>query len=140
MRGTRKQMVGSWRWIYVVTAIVAQYLNFFVLIVQAFQKVPALHDLAPNQNEPPFAIAQGVALVVFIVLGHFGGEEIPRRAEPGDLVDRYALRATTRWKCSCTSRVTTRRTPSTRQCGSLSSWPRRMISSSFMPGGTVKVD
>ncbi len=27
----------------------------------------------------------------------------------------------TRWKCSCTSRSTTRRTPSTRQCGSLSS-------------------
>ncbi len=47
---------------------------------------------------------------------------------------------TTRWKCSCTSRSTTRRTPSTRQCGSLSSCPRRTISSSFSPGATVKVD
>jgi hypothetical protein len=62
------QMSGSWRWIYVVTAIVAQYLNFFVLIVQSFQKVPALHELAPTQSEPPFAIAQGIALAVFIVL------------------------------------------------------------------------
>jgi hypothetical protein len=63
------QMMGAWRWIYVVTAIVAQYLNFFVLIVQSFQKVPTLHDLAPHQNEPPFAVAQGVTLVVFIVWG-----------------------------------------------------------------------
>jgi hypothetical protein len=59
----------AWRWIYVVTAIASLYLNFFVLIVQAFLKVPALHALAPTQNEPPFAIAQGIALVVFVAIG-----------------------------------------------------------------------
>lgn len=64
-----RHMLGAWRWIYVVTAIFAQYLNFFVLIVQAFGKVPVLHELAPTQKEPPFAIAQGVALVCFLVLG-----------------------------------------------------------------------
>ena len=48
--------------------------------------------------------------------------------------------ATTRWKCSLISRSTTRRTPSTRQRGSLSSCPMRMMSSSFIPGGTVNVD
>ncbi len=64
-----QQMAGQWRWIYVVTAIVAQYLNFVVLIVQSFQKVPALHELAPMQNEPPFQIAQAVALVVFVAWG-----------------------------------------------------------------------
>ncbi len=61
-------MLGIWRPVFVVTALLAQYLNFFVLIVQSFLKVPALHALAPNQTEPPFAIAQLVALVVFIAL------------------------------------------------------------------------
>jgi hypothetical protein len=60
---------GAWRWIYVVTAVASLYLNVFVLIVQAFLKVPALHVLAPTQNEPPFAIAQGIALIAFIVIG-----------------------------------------------------------------------
>ena len=59
----------SWRWIYVVGAVISLYLNVFVLIVQLFLKVPALHALAPTQNEPPFAIAQGAALVFFIVIG-----------------------------------------------------------------------
>lgn len=61
-------MAGSWRWIYVVTAIVAQWFNVFVLIVQSFQKVPALQPLAPTQSEPPFQIAQGVVLAIFVVL------------------------------------------------------------------------
>lgn len=62
-------MEGSWRWIYVVTAVVSLYFNVFVFIVQAFQKVPALKAAAPTQKEPPFKIAQLAALVVFIVLG-----------------------------------------------------------------------
>ena len=64
-----KKLFGGWRTVYVVTAVIAQYLDFFVLIVQSFQKVPALHALAPTQQEPPFAIAQGAALLLFIVLG-----------------------------------------------------------------------
>lgn len=40
-------------------------LTTFVLVVQAFLKIPALHALAPNGNEPPFAITQGVVLVLF---------------------------------------------------------------------------
>jgi hypothetical protein len=50
-------------------AIAALWVNVFVLIVQAFLKVPALHALAPNGNEPPFLIAQAVALIAFVVLG-----------------------------------------------------------------------
>jgi glucan phosphoethanolaminetransferase (alkaline phosphatase superfamily) len=64
-------MRGAWRWIYVVTSVTALYLNVFVGIVQAFQKVPALKALAPTQAEPPFAIAQLAALVVFILLAIF---------------------------------------------------------------------
>lgn len=64
-----KKMLGSWRTVYVITAVISVYLNVFVLIVQLFQKVPALHALAPQGKEPPFAISQGVALVFFIVVG-----------------------------------------------------------------------
>ena len=51
-------MTGAWRATYVVGAVMALYFNFFVLIVQTFQKVPALAALAPTQSEPPFAITQ----------------------------------------------------------------------------------
>jgi hypothetical protein len=64
-----KKLFGGWRRVYVVTAVIALYLNFFVLIVQSFLKISALHALAPTQKEPPFGIAQGVALLAFIVLG-----------------------------------------------------------------------
>jgi len=60
---------GAWRWIYAITAVIALYFNVFVGIVQAFQKIPTLKVLAPTQTEPPFAIAQGVVLLLFVVLG-----------------------------------------------------------------------
>ncbi len=60
---------GAWRWVYVVSAVLALYLNVFVGIVQAFQKVPFLEPLAPTQSEPPFLIAQIVVLVIFLALG-----------------------------------------------------------------------
>jgi hypothetical protein len=63
------RLAGHWRWIYVVTAIAALYLNVFVLVVQAFQKLEVLQPLAPTQSEPPFVAAQGAVLVAFIVLG-----------------------------------------------------------------------
>lgn len=50
-------------------AVVALYFNVFVLVVQAFLKIPSLHELAPKGSEPPFAIAQGVVLVAFIAFG-----------------------------------------------------------------------
>src|SRR5579864_7168154 len=63
------RMAGKWRTIYVVTAVIALYFNCFVLIAQSFLKIPALHALAPKGNEPPFAIAQGILLVLFFVAG-----------------------------------------------------------------------
>jgi hypothetical protein len=59
---------GAGRRTYVITSMIAQYLNVFVLIVQLFEKVPALKALAPTQTEPPFGITQGLVLVIFIVL------------------------------------------------------------------------
>jgi hypothetical protein len=66
-----RNMSGSWRAAYVITASIALYLNVFVLIVQLFRKVPALKALAPTQSEPPFAITQVVVMIIFIVLTIF---------------------------------------------------------------------
>jgi len=63
------KLAGRWRGVYVVNAVLALYLNFFVLIVQSFLKIPALNALAPTQKEPPFALAQGAALLLFVALG-----------------------------------------------------------------------
>jgi hypothetical protein len=64
-----RRLAGSWRWIYVVAATTSLYLNVFVLVVQAFLKVDALKALAPTQSEPPFAIAQGIVFLGFVVVG-----------------------------------------------------------------------
>jgi hypothetical protein len=61
-------LAGAWRWVYVIGLVITVYLDAFVAVVQAFLKIPALHALAPAGSEPPFAIAQGVLLVVFVVL------------------------------------------------------------------------
>ena len=63
------RLAGYWRPVYVITAVMALYLNVFVLVAQSFLKVPALHALAPKGSEPPFAIAQGIVLLAFVVLG-----------------------------------------------------------------------
>jgi hypothetical protein len=61
-------LAGAWRWIYAVGAAIALYFLLFVGVAQLFAKVPALHVLAPTQAEPPFAIAEGALLVLFLVL------------------------------------------------------------------------
>ncbi len=64
-----RRLAGVWRPVYVITAVLALYLNCFVAVVQAFQKLPFLQPLAPTGSEPPFAVAQGAVLIVFAVLG-----------------------------------------------------------------------
>jgi hypothetical protein len=65
-----QKLSGAWRWIYALTALLSLYLNVFVLVIQSFLKVPALHALAPSvpPAEPPFAIAQGIVLVFFVIM------------------------------------------------------------------------
>jgi hypothetical protein len=60
---------GPWRWIYAGGAVIALYLNVFVLVAQAFAKIPELQVLAPTQSEPPFLITEAVVLAIFVVLG-----------------------------------------------------------------------
>jgi hypothetical protein len=62
-----RHMAGGWRRTYVITAMIALYLNCFVLVAQGFMKVPALNALAPTGSEPPFLIAQIIVMLIFIV-------------------------------------------------------------------------
>jgi hypothetical protein len=66
-------LAGVWRWLYVGGAVIALYLNVFVGVVQAFQKLSFLEPLAPTQSEPPFVITQVVVLAAFIVIGVVAG-------------------------------------------------------------------
>ena len=63
------RLARSWRWVYVVSALVALYLNVFVLVAQAFQKVALLNALAPTQSDPGFIVTQLIVLAIFVVLG-----------------------------------------------------------------------
>jgi hypothetical protein len=64
----RSQTSGIWRGTYVISSILALYFNFFVLIVQSFQKIPSVHALAPTQTELPFKLAQLATLIVVVVV------------------------------------------------------------------------
>jgi len=63
------RLAGIWRPIYVMSAIAALYLNVFVAVVQAFQKLEPLQPLAPTQSEPPFLLAQAGVLALFLIVG-----------------------------------------------------------------------
>lgn len=69
-----KKLAGGWRTVYVVTAVIAQFFNVLVLIVQSFMKIPALHAMAPRGDEPVVKTAQVCALVLLIVLGIVAGK------------------------------------------------------------------
>ncbi|QDT54312.1 hypothetical protein Pan44_23410 [Caulifigura coniformis] len=64
-----RHLEGRWHTAFIVTGLLAQYLNVFVLVVQSFQKIPVLHALAPTQSELPFAVTQLAVLVGFLVAG-----------------------------------------------------------------------
>jgi hypothetical protein len=79
-----KHLAGAWRWIYVVGAVLTLYFNVFVGIVQSFEKIPALHAMAPTQTEQPFKLTQLSIIGLFIVLGFIAA--IRFRPEPARLV------------------------------------------------------
>ena len=81
-----ENLFGSWRWIYAIAAVISLYLNVFVLIVQAFNKLKLINPAAPMVGPPfapptdvQFAVTQGVALLIFIVLGILSVVKFHRR-------------------------------------------------------------
>jgi hypothetical protein len=76
-----KHLAGVWCGVYVVGAVLALYLNVFVLLAQLFLRLPALIVAAPTQKEPPFLVTQLIVLALFIWLGRearrgFGAESV----------------------------------------------------------------
>lgn len=87
----RFDLAGGWRRTYAISAVLAQYFNCFVLVVQLFRRVPGLKELAPTQSEPPFQIAQLVVLVVFVALGVEAARKF--HAEPRNMSKTWAAKA-----------------------------------------------
>ncbi len=81
-----KHLAGAWRWIYAIGAVICLYFNLFVLVVQLFEKVPALHAMAPTQTESPFKLTQLVVPIVSTVLAIVA--VIRFRPEPARAADR----------------------------------------------------
>ncbi|MCG6856865.1 MAG: hypothetical protein LJE67_02230 [Salaquimonas sp.] len=71
------RLKGSWRWIYVVTALIALFFNVFVGVIQAFQKLSFLQPLVPTQSEPPFLATQIVVLIIFLICGWLAVRRYP---------------------------------------------------------------
>jgi hypothetical protein len=69
-----------WRLTYVISAVIALYLNFFVGVVQAFQKIPVLAAQAATQSEPPFVVVQLVVMVAFIAFGFSAAKRFAPRS------------------------------------------------------------
>jgi len=76
-----KKLAGGWRTVYVVTAVIAQFFNVLVLIVQSFRKIRVLHAMAPTGEEPVVKIVQVCALVLLIVLGVVAGKNFKTAAQ-----------------------------------------------------------
>src|SRR2546427_10122491 len=64
-----KHFAGRWRTTYAVGVVLATYFNVFVLVAQLFKRIPVLFLAAPTQSEPPFALTQGLVLLLFVWLG-----------------------------------------------------------------------
>ena len=69
-----KHLAGVWRPVYVIGVVISLYLNVFVLVIQCFIKIPALHALAPSipPAGPVFGAVQGIVLIVFVIAGWRG--------------------------------------------------------------------
>jgi hypothetical protein len=70
-------LAGAWRGIYVITAGLALYFNFFVFVVQSFEKVAALKAIAPTQASPVFGLTQLLVLAIFAVLTILAYKKFP---------------------------------------------------------------
>jgi len=70
------RLSGGWRIAYLVTALLVQWLNMIVLVVQSFQKIPTLNALAPTGSEPPVLVGQTAVLLIILF---FAWRTIPVR-------------------------------------------------------------
>lgn len=57
-----------WRGVWAAGLVFTLFFDVFVLVAQAFGKVPVLHQFAPTGGEPPFAVVELIVLALFIFL------------------------------------------------------------------------
>jgi hypothetical protein len=81
------RLAGPWRLVFVVGAVAALYLNVFVGVTQAFQKLSFLQPLAPTLTEPPFLGTQLLVLAAFVLLGGAAVTRRPRLTPAPDFRD-----------------------------------------------------
>ncbi len=62
-----RRLARVWRWTFVIGAVMSLYFNLLVLVVQAFEKVPALNTIAPTQTESQFKLTQFVVLIASLL-------------------------------------------------------------------------
>lgn len=62
-------LAGIWRKLYAMGLVINVFFLVLVTIAQSFNKLPPLHQLAPNGNEPPFGVAQLINLAIFAFVG-----------------------------------------------------------------------
>jgi lipopolysaccharide export system protein LptC len=72
-------MERSWRWIYVVCAVLALYLNVFVAVVRSFTKITTVHALARAQKETHLSRHATRGDNDFRGDWYFRGEEVPHQ-------------------------------------------------------------
>ena len=65
----KRELKGAWRPVYAGAVLATVYLDAFVAVVQAFQKIPVFRALAPNGSGPFFGVAQVGLLAGFAAFG-----------------------------------------------------------------------
>jgi hypothetical protein len=69
-----KKLAGGWRRTFAISVVITLYFDAFVGVVQSFEKIGPLHMLAPTGKEAPFAVAQGILLIIFLIGGVFAAK------------------------------------------------------------------
>jgi hypothetical protein len=80
--GYALNLSGASRGIYAVSVVLVLYFNFFALVAQGFKRVPALHSLAPTGTETPFAITEGIVLLIFIIFCSYAAKKFHPGNQP----------------------------------------------------------
>jgi hypothetical protein len=67
----RRGMAGAWRHTYIVSTMIALYLNVLILVIQIFAHLTPLTARTPKQFGILFKLTELAVLVAFVVATHF---------------------------------------------------------------------
>jgi hypothetical protein len=84
-------LAGSWRWIYVIGASIALYLNVFVLIVQALPQGTGPQSTSSDAVRASIFGRAALRSFAFRRADDFSGEEVSRRVGANRLTDAFGF-------------------------------------------------